>query len=143
MTNIDRAEQVIQGLVDHPETPEIVARALAADGLLAPEPQIIRTREELAALDPDTLLFPAYQFTNGWRSCNQKCVFRAEAAYRLDLTFHGPAVVLATGEQVRAARQAQEVTDDRWNLPSHRTEAGYPNCSTCDGGGCPDCTDPA
>lgn len=29
------------------------------------------------------------------------------------------------------------------NLPIHRTEAGYPRCSTCDGGGCPDCTDPA
>jgi hypothetical protein len=28
-------------------------------------------------------------------------------------------------------------------LPIHRTEAGYPRCSTCDGGGCPDCTDPA
>lgn len=28
-------------------------------------------------------------------------------------------------------------------LPPHRTEAGYPNCSTCDGGGCLDCTDPA
>lgn len=28
-------------------------------------------------------------------------------------------------------------------LPLHRTEAGYPNCATCDGGGCPDCTDPA
>ena len=30
-----------------------------------------------------------------------------------------------------------------WSLPLHRTEAGYPRCSTCDGGGCPDCTDPA
>lgn len=28
-------------------------------------------------------------------------------------------------------------------LPLHRTEAGWPNCATCDGGGCPDCTDPA
>lgn len=28
-------------------------------------------------------------------------------------------------------------------LPIHRTEAGCPNCSTCDGGGCLDCTDPA
>jgi hypothetical protein len=28
-------------------------------------------------------------------------------------------------------------------LPIHRTEAGWPDCSTCDGGGCPDCTDPA
>lgn len=24
-----------------------------------------------------------------------------------------------------------------------RRKAGYPPCSTCDGGGCPDCTDPA
>lgn len=30
-----------------------------------------------------------------------------------------------------------------FNLPIHRTEAGYPNCATCDGGGCYDCTDPA
>lgn len=29
------------------------------------------------------------------------------------------------------------------SLPIHRIEAGYPNCATCDGGGCPDCTDPA
>lgn len=71
-------------------------------------PQIIRTREELAALDPDTLLFPAYQFTNGWESCHQKCVFRAVAAHRLDLTFHGPVVVIATGDQVRATQQALE-----------------------------------
>lgn len=29
-------------------------------------------------------------------------------------------------------------------LPLHRTETGYPNCSTCGGGGgCSDCTDPA
>lgn len=31
----------------------------------------------------------------------------------------------------------------RHRLPIHRTEAGYPNCATCDGGGCHDCTDPA
>ena len=48
-----------------------------------------------------------------------------------------------TDDQARAARQALEAADDRWDLPLHRTEAGYPNCSTCDGGGCPDCTDPA
>ena len=28
-------------------------------------------------------------------------------------------------------------------MPLSRTEAGPSNCSTCDGGGCPDCTDPA
>ena len=38
---------------------------------------------------------------------------------------------------------AEEHANDQWNLPVHRTEAGYPHCSTCDGGGCPDCTDPA
>jgi hypothetical protein len=35
----------------------------------------------------------------------------------------------------------------RWRrekaLPIHRTEAGWPRCSTCDGGGCLDCTDSA
>lgn len=34
------------------------------------------------------------------------------------------------------------IRDWRDSLPLHRTEAGYPRCSTCDGGGCPDCTDP-
>jgi hypothetical protein len=31
------------------------------------------------------------------------------------------------------------------DLPIHRTQATFPAsaCSTCDGGGCPDCTDPA
>lgn len=33
--------------------------------------------------------------------------------------------------------------EDWPTLPLHRTEAGWPNCATCDGGGCLDCTDPA
>lgn len=37
---------------------------------------------------------------------------------------------------------AREGETDR-TFALHRTEAGYPNCATCDGGGCPDCTDPA
>lgn len=39
--------------------------------------------------------------------------------------------------------EAAEAADDYRQLPIHRTEAGYPNCATCDGGGCLDCTDPA
>lgn len=35
------------------------------------------------------------------------------------------------------------VVNEVRELPIHRTEAGYPRCSTCDGGGCLDCTDPA
>lgn len=31
----------------------------------------------------------------------------------------------------------------REELPLHRTAAGWPRCSTCDGSGCLDCTDPA
>lgn len=41
------------------------------------------------------------------------------------------------------ARVAQWAEDHP--LPLHRTQATWPqwSCSTCDGGGCPDCTDPA
>ena len=42
-----------------------------------------------------------------------------------------------------AVDYAEGNANGRWNLPLHRTEAGYPSCATCDGGGCPDCTDPA
>lgn len=45
------------------------------------------------------------------------------------------------GSGMPAARTAP--AEDGAAPPIHRTEAGYPNCSTCDGGGCPDCTDPA
>lgn len=45
----------------------------------------------------------------------------------------------STDPQVRQIRSLLGATV----LPIHRTEAGYPNCATCDGGGCPDCTDPA
>ncbi len=31
--------------------------------------------------------------------------------------------------------------DSERGLPIHRTEAGWPRRSRCDGGGCPDCTD--
>lgn len=123
MTTIDRATGLIEAMIEHDveilaadpadtgdrtHGPAAIAQALADAGLITPGPRIIRTREELADLDGDTLLFPAYQFGDGWESCSQKCAFRAADAYRLDLTFHGPAVVIATEEQVRAARQELE-----------------------------------
>lgn len=37
-TNTERAAEVIAGLVDHPETPDIVSQALADTGILAPDP---------------------------------------------------------------------------------------------------------
>lgn len=58
------------------------------------DPQIIRTVEELEALDLDTLAFSNEYFT----------------AWPTGLLMEGdlPAVVVATGEQVRAARRALE-----------------------------------
>ena len=38
---------------------------------------------------------------------------------------------------------AERAVELGMELPQHRTEAGWPRCGTCDGGGCPDCTDPA
>ena len=105
------------------------------------KPRIIRTREELVALDPDALLYGRYE---GYDShLNVADLQYLNGTWRPEVERALPAVVVATGDTVRAARQALEAADDLWDLPSHRTEAGYPNCSTCDGGGCPDCTDPA
>ena len=118
MTNIDHAEAILTARhrKDQMEGDGAVgcfdaaaaAHALANAGLLAPEPQIIRTREELANLDPDTLVGPAYQFAPGWQAHAQKQTYRAADARRLNLTWSGPLVVIATGDHVRAARQALE-----------------------------------
>lgn len=52
----------------------------------------------------------------------------------------GAGILLAVGE-LRHLLGGTETTGDA--LPLHRTEAGWSQCSTCDGGGCPDCTDPS
>ena len=68
-------------------------------------PQIIRTREQLAALDPDTMLAtreaPDHAFTA------EGPQYIAAQGRRVGRGWL-PAVVIATGEQVRAARQALE-----------------------------------
>lgn len=64
--------------------------------------------------------------------------------------FEGMSTEFARNVQRQAALAALETGAGRlarlqrrlnFRLPIHRTEAGYPYCSTCDGGGCPDCTD--
>ena len=67
---------------------------------------------------------------------------RAKARSALLPNYAKPVIVnddkeLAEMIDRRKARLAENV------LPIHRTEAGWPRCSTCDGGGCYDCTDPA
>ena len=100
-TNQARARRILESMTNRwgkPATARDAAQALADAGLLAPEPRIIRTREELAALDPDAVV------TDGILT-----VAATLAAPYVQIGMLGiPAVVLATGEQVRAARQALE-----------------------------------
>lgn len=100
-TNIDRAADIIEYLEDethlYPDggLPDEVAQALDDEGLLAPDPQIIRTVEELEALDPDTLLTYIGYFGS---YITAVCLHPDEL----------PAVVVTTTAQVRAAREALE-----------------------------------
>ena len=109
-TNIDRATQVIAESLDRiwgydaPNWADDIAASLADAGLLTPGPQIIRTREELAALDPDTVLIDV---DDPW------CEVRMSAGewmedYAIDADGIFPLAVIATGEQARAARQGLE-----------------------------------
>ena len=64
--------------------------------------QIIRTMEELEALDPDALVGTHGEIVSSTFGAG----YILAAAYLGDLTF--PMVVVVTGEQVRAAREAME-----------------------------------
>lgn len=68
--------------------------------------RVIRTRKELAALDPDTLVQPPRNEQGEWpRAISAESLQWAMQAWNwMPL----PVVVIATGEEVRAARQAQE-----------------------------------
>lgn len=101
MTNINRAMKHLDSLDRlyayasgyQPSNAER-AQALADAGLLMPDPTIIRTVEELEALDPDTLLMHrAY-----------RALILPGVADETDL----PLSVVTPGEQVRAAREALE-----------------------------------
>ena len=101
MNNIEKAADIVEALHrnDQLEGDGVVgcfdataaAQALADAGLLAPGPQIIRTAEELEALNPDTLVMSRKGY-----------LAHAEDNIRI------PSVVIATGDQVRAARKALE-----------------------------------
>ena len=109
MTNIDRAAEVLWLPEPHLSTSECddqareLAQALADAGLLTPEPQIIRTVKELLALDPETVLQRGS--SDPW--------FILAVDLRIMIHKYGsnkylPAVVVATADQVRAAREALE-----------------------------------
>ena len=82
----------------------VVANALEEAGLLAPAPQIVRTMEELETLareDADAIVLAS--------ESGVVRTARALAAMRQHGSVWGlPAVVIATGDQVRYAREAME-----------------------------------
>ena len=107
MSNFDRAVKalndvdVIYGALVGNEN---YATVLEERGLLAPDAQIIRTPEELEALDPDACTldkFGDFDFAKAWIDESGK-MFVGHVDFL-------PAVVFATGTQVRAAREAMEL----------------------------------
>ena len=74
----------------------------ADSGPTAPNPEIIRTREELAALDPDTLLIDA---DDPWYDV-RLCAHEWMEDYTIETEGFFPLAVIATGDTVRAAQQA-------------------------------------
>lgn len=85
----------------HPLQVEKITRLLKMKGLIAPDMQIIRTQKELEALDPDTVVISAE---------NGASYYVKNLTERHTKTFlYVPAVVIATGAQVRAAREAMEL----------------------------------
>ena len=81
---------------------------LEARGLLANDPQVIHTPEDLEALArEDAVAIVLAGETGAVRTA------RALAAMRQHGSVWGlPAVVIATGKQVRAAREAMETSND-------------------------------
>ena len=106
MSNFDRAVKALNDVgeyIDYLEGNIAYVTALEAAGLLMPDVQVIRTPEELEALDPDACTldkFGDFDFAKAWIDENGK-MFEGHVAFL-------PAIVFATGDQVRAAREAME-----------------------------------
>ena len=96
---LDAADQFHGAMVDN----EAYVRALQAEGLLVPEVQIIRTPEELEALDGDACTIDKcgdFDLVKTWLDEDGN-LYDGNADYL-------PAVVFASGAQVRAAHAAMK-----------------------------------
>ena len=111
MSNFDRAVKALNDVdeaIDHLADNEAYVTALESAGLLASDVQVVRTPEELEALareDADAIVLASETGavrTAGalWEMC------------RLENMWGLPAVVIASGAQVRAAREAMEVINE-------------------------------
>ena len=108
MSNFDRAVKALNDVdeaIDHLADNEAYVTALEAAGLLMPDLQIIRTPEELEELelnDADAIVLAS-------EAGVVRTVRALAAMHRLESVWGLPAVVVATGKQVRAAREAMEL----------------------------------
>ena len=107
MSIFDRAVKALDDVdeaIDHLADNTAYVTALQAAGLLAPDVQIIRTPEALEALareDAGAVVLAGE--AGAARSVKALC-----GMHQLVPMWGLPAVVIATGEQVRAAREAME-----------------------------------
>ena len=108
MSNFARAVKALNDVdeaIDHLADNEAYVTALEAAGLLAPDVQVIRTPEQLEKLaqkDPNAVVLAGYVGVPR----------PAGTLYEMKEYGHEwifPAVVIATGDQVRAAREAMEL----------------------------------
>ena len=108
MSNFDRAVKTLNDVgeyIDYLEGNIAYVAALEAAGLLAPDAQVIRTPEELGELaleDTDAVVLAS-------EAGAVRTVRALAAMHRLGSAWGLPAVVIATGAQVRAAREAMEL----------------------------------
>ena len=111
MSNFDRAVKALNDVdeaIGHLADNEAYVTALEAAGLLVPDARIIRTPEDLEALareDADAIVLASE--AGAARSVKSLCMM-----YRLKVEWGLPAVVIATGKQVREAREAMEVINE-------------------------------
>ena len=103
MSNFDRAVKALNDVdeaIDHLADNTAYVTALEAAELLMSDMRVIRTPEELEALDADTVVIS---------SENGEVYYVKNLTERHTKTFlYVPAVVIATGDQVREAREAME-----------------------------------
>ena len=111
MSVFDRAVKALNDVdeaIDHLADNEAYVTALEAAGLLAPDTRIICMPEELEALareDADAVVLAGYAGVPR-PACTLYEMYKAGQEWTL------PAVIIATGTQARAAREAMEVINE-------------------------------
>lgn len=106
MSNFDRAVEVLREAYREPSMSpvhacDIMVDALQAAGLLTPDVRVIRTLEELRKFDEYTV------FMNDWGDLFD--VNNVQAGMNQeDFLYYFPCAVVASGAQVRSAREAME-----------------------------------